>query len=75
MALGQPVEDAFEYLTRHGCSNLSSRLDPLGCSPQALAGGRFGDVWRGKLIDGTQVAIKSLRLHAASHGAKSIKVF
>ncbi|KAF8605855.1 kinase-like protein [Ceratobasidium sp. AG-I] len=68
-----PIKDAFEYLTRHGCLDLSSRLDPLGCSAQALAGGRFGDVWRGKLTDGTHVAIKCLRLHTASHGAKSIK--
>ncbi|KAF8605856.1 hypothetical protein BDV93DRAFT_30665 [Ceratobasidium sp. AG-I] len=73
IATTTPTEDAFEHLLQHGCLDLSAQLDLHACSSQALAGGRFGDVWRGSLLNGSQVAIKCLRLHAASHGAKSIK--
>ncbi|KAG9075891.1 hypothetical protein FS749_012400, partial [Ceratobasidium sp. UAMH 11750] len=57
------VLDAFRYLVRHGCIDLTSRLDLPHGSEAALSGGRFGDVWRGTLPDHTRVAIKCLRLH------------
>lgn len=31
-----------------------------------MEGGSFGDLWKGKLKDGTVVAIKSLRLNPGS---------
>ncbi|KAG9082765.1 hypothetical protein FRC06_004865, partial [Ceratobasidium sp. 370] len=67
------VSDAFDYLVRHACLDLTSQLDLSSCPDAALSGGRFGDVWRGRLLDWTQVAIKCLRLHTAVN-SKAIKV-
>lgn len=36
-------------------------MDPAKLSSTAIAGGGFGDVWKGKLISGEMVAIKCLR--------------
>ncbi|KAG8787960.1 hypothetical protein FRC12_015078 [Ceratobasidium sp. 428] len=57
------ISSAFGYLVRHGCTDLTTRLDLSSYPEAALSGGRFGDVWRGNLNDGTEVAIKCLRLH------------
>ncbi|KAG8796124.1 hypothetical protein FRC12_004321 [Ceratobasidium sp. 428] len=58
-----PISSAFSYLVHHGCADLTTRLDISSCPEAALSGGRFGDVWRGNLRDGIEVAIKCLRLH------------
>ncbi|KAG9076975.1 hypothetical protein FRC06_009183, partial [Ceratobasidium sp. 370] len=69
------VSDAFDYLVRHGCLDLTSQLDLSSCPEAALSGGRFGDVWCGRLLDRTQVAIKCLRLHTVDEvNSKAIKV-
>ncbi|KAG8792458.1 hypothetical protein FRC12_006031, partial [Ceratobasidium sp. 428] len=54
----------FDYLVEHGCTDLSSQVDLDGRSMFAIAGGGFGDVYLGRLQDGTAVAIKTLRHHA-----------
>lgn len=53
----------FNCLLEHGCADLSSRMDSGGYSSVAVAGGSFGDIWRGKLNDRTEVAIKCIRFH------------
>ncbi|KAF8596176.1 WD40 repeat-like protein [Ceratobasidium sp. AG-I] len=58
------ARDMFDCLLAHGCTDLSLRMDSHGYSSIAVAGGAFGDIWRGKLSDGTEVAIKCLRFHA-----------
>ncbi|QRV78828.1 WD repeat-containing protein [Ceratobasidium sp. AG-Ba] len=69
------VEDAFSYLLNQGCSDLTPKVAPSGCTEAALSGGRFGDVWCGRLDSGTEVAIKCLRLHTISDiNPKAIKV-
>ncbi|KAF8603704.1 WD40 repeat-like protein [Ceratobasidium sp. AG-I] len=50
-------------LTAHGCVDLSPRMDLDQYSPAAIVGGSFADIWRGKLKDGTDVAIKSIRVN------------
>ncbi|QRV93587.1 WD repeat-containing protein [Ceratobasidium sp. AG-Ba] len=68
------VDDAFSYLVNRGCADLTIQVDLSGCTEAALSGGRFGDVWRGWLDSGTQVAIKCLRLHTISDiNPKAIK--
>ncbi|KAG8796567.1 hypothetical protein FRC12_019074 [Ceratobasidium sp. 428] len=59
------VSSAFISLVLHGCNDIGSRLDLSSFPEAALSGGRFGDVWRGNLLDKTKVAMKSLRLHTA----------
>ncbi|KAF8597063.1 hypothetical protein BDV93DRAFT_527688 [Ceratobasidium sp. AG-I] len=69
-----PVEDVFDYLLDHGCLDCTSMLDISKCSKAALAGGSFGDVWRGAFYNGTQIAIKCLRLHTdIESSVKSVK--
>lgn len=65
----------FQRLVDHGCVNLASHMDPKQYSTGLIAGGGFGDIWKGRLHDGTEVAIKVLRFSLVTHnGAKAMKV-
>jgi hypothetical protein len=65
----------FDRLLEHGCVDLSSSMDSAQYSSAAIDSGAFGDIWRGKMNDGTEVAIKSLRLHTIITGdGKGLKV-
>ncbi|KAF8600104.1 kinase-like protein [Ceratobasidium sp. AG-I] len=55
--------EMFDCLLEHGCVDFTSRMDPSQHSSIATAGGSFGDIWKGKLLNGKQVAIKCLRFH------------
>lgn len=69
------THEMFDCLVQHGCTDLSLLMDPNQYSSVAIAGGGFGDVWQGKMLDGTKVAIKCLRLHTiAADGIKGFKV-
>ncbi|KAG8711786.1 hypothetical protein FRC09_020409 [Ceratobasidium sp. 395] len=57
------VQEMFDCLLHHGCSDLSSQIDFSGNSSIAIAGGGFGDIYRWELLNGTPVAIKTLRHH------------
>lgn len=71
----QSARDMFDCLIEHGCTDLSLRMDPRKYSSVAMAGGSFGDIWRGILRDGTEVAIKCLRFHSiAEDDTKGRKV-
>ncbi|KAG8729661.1 hypothetical protein FRC12_020818 [Ceratobasidium sp. 428] len=56
------ITKIMEHLIKHGCKNVTSNLDLLKCSEYPIAGGGFGDVYRGRLQDGSPVAIKCSRL-------------
>ncbi|KAF8598371.1 WD40 repeat-like protein [Ceratobasidium sp. AG-I] len=60
------AHEMFFSLLEHGCSDLSSYIDPDEYSSAPIAGGGFGDIWAGKMQGGMKVAIKCLRLHAVS---------
>lgn len=65
----------FDRLVLHGCIDLSSFIDPDKYSQAAIAGGSFGDIWRGKLFTGDEIAIKCLRFHTlVEDGPKGLKV-
>ncbi|QRV84443.1 Serine/threonine-protein kinase [Ceratobasidium sp. AG-Ba] len=49
-------------LSQHGCKNLTGDVDLADCSEYPVSRGGFGDVYRGKLCDGTEVAIKTIRI-------------
>ncbi|KAF8602272.1 kinase-like protein [Ceratobasidium sp. AG-I] len=51
----------FDRLLEHGCIDISADMDFTELSSAAVAGGGFGDVWKGKLASGEKVAIKCLR--------------
>ncbi|CAE6396175.1 unnamed protein product, partial [Rhizoctonia solani] len=64
----------FECLIGHGCLDLRTCIDPSRFSSCRVAEGGFGDVWKGQLTDGINVAIKVLRYGLVREdGPKSIK--
>lgn len=64
-----------QCLVDHGCVDLSSDMDPDQYSSGLIYGGGSGDIWKGKLYDGTVVAIKMWRFCSVPHnGSKDIKV-
>ncbi|CUA78526.1 hypothetical protein RSOLAG22IIIB_13199 [Rhizoctonia solani] len=58
------VHEMFEYLIDIGCSDLTQSIDPSGYSKNSIATGGFADIFKGKLKDGTPVAIKVWRSRA-----------
>ncbi|KAG8741702.1 hypothetical protein FRC10_002575 [Ceratobasidium sp. 414] len=68
------VEEVFKHLINRGCVNFTTQLDLSQFPDLPFAGGRFGDVWCGRLTDSTQVAVKCLRAHALKdQPTKSVK--
>ncbi|KAF8599206.1 kinase-like protein [Ceratobasidium sp. AG-I] len=57
------TDEVIARLGDHGCQNITYQLDPDSCSVYPISSGGFGDVYRGRLIDGFQVAIKTMRIH------------
>ncbi|CAE6427540.1 unnamed protein product [Rhizoctonia solani] len=55
--------DIVTILTRHGCANLTSSLDESACSKYPIAHGGLGDVFQGRLLNGTTVAVKTIRAY------------
>ncbi|KAG9122752.1 hypothetical protein FRC07_000737 [Ceratobasidium sp. 392] len=49
-------------LVDHGCEDVTSELDLSNCTEYPVAGGGYGDVYRGRLHDGLTVAIKCSRM-------------
>ncbi|CAE6525555.1 unnamed protein product [Rhizoctonia solani] len=58
------VHEMFEYLMRSGCPDLTQSINPNGYSKRSIATGGFGDIYKGKLNDGTPIAIKVWRSRA-----------
>ncbi|KAG8723998.1 hypothetical protein FRC09_000806 [Ceratobasidium sp. 395] len=58
----EPPAEIIEHLTEHGCRDLTDDLDPSSFSAQPVSHGGYGYVYREKLRDGRQVAIKALRV-------------
>ncbi|GAB1519817.1 hypothetical protein RhiTH_002887 [Rhizoctonia solani] len=74
LALARTSMDVFYQLLAHGCVDLSTVMDPNKYSDRSIAGGGFADIWKGSLLDGTEVAIKVWRFdNIAADGPKSLK--
>ncbi|QRV96277.1 cytoplasmic tyrosine-protein kinase BMX [Ceratobasidium sp. AG-Ba] len=58
------VPEVLACLEARGCANLTKQLDESSCSRYPVSSGGFGDVYRGSLLSGTQIAIKMLKLYA-----------
>ncbi|KAG8710574.1 hypothetical protein FRC08_016981 [Ceratobasidium sp. 394] len=57
-----PVDEIVKHLTEHGCADLTPHLDTPLFNIHPIASGGFGSVFKEKLLDGPQVAIKALRV-------------
>ncbi|CAE6444576.1 unnamed protein product [Rhizoctonia solani] len=55
------MHEMFHHLIHHGCTDLSSKMDTQQDTAMIINGGGFGDIWLGKMNNGTQVAIKAWR--------------
>ncbi|KAH7330648.1 hypothetical protein B0J17DRAFT_159224 [Rhizoctonia solani] len=55
------IQDMLDRIVHHGCVDLSSRMDTEQNTAVIIAGGGFGDIWKGQLYDGTNVVIKAWR--------------
>lgn len=64
-----------ECLVEHGCLDLTTAINQQATSPGLIIGGGFGDIYGGKLRNGTNIAIKVWRFVTATESeGKSLKV-
>ncbi|KAF8601997.1 kinase-like protein [Ceratobasidium sp. AG-I] len=59
-------EAIISKLGAHGCQNITVRLNPGSFGHYPVSSGGFGDVYRGRLFDKSQVAVKTMRIHVNS---------
>ncbi|CAE6434085.1 unnamed protein product [Rhizoctonia solani] len=57
-----PLDEVARCLIRHGCTDVSSDLDPCSCSQTPFARGGFGAIYRGSLKSGLFVVIKCIEV-------------
>ncbi|KAG8724793.1 hypothetical protein FRC09_014215 [Ceratobasidium sp. 395] len=53
-------------LSLRGCADMTNELDLATCSEHAISSGGFGDIYQGRLKNGTHVAIKTIRKYTDS---------
>ncbi|KAG8768082.1 hypothetical protein FRC12_005772 [Ceratobasidium sp. 428] len=54
------------HLSTRGCANMTDQLDLTTCSTYPISSGGFGDIYRCKLKNEMEVAIKTIRLYVDS---------
>ncbi|CAE6441494.1 unnamed protein product [Rhizoctonia solani] len=69
------MDEVLHQLYLHGCRNITPYLNRSMSGDCPVAGGGFGDVYRGALNNGTDVGLKCIRLEADSDdgGRKKVK--
>ncbi|KAG8789951.1 signal transducing kinase of the PAK [Ceratobasidium sp. 428] len=67
------ISEVVTRLGTRGCPDLNDQLDESSCSKYPISNGGYGDVYRAKLKDGTEVAIKTMRLLLDAEGQKHVK--
>ncbi|KAG9073581.1 hypothetical protein FS749_014963 [Ceratobasidium sp. UAMH 11750] len=65
--------EVIAHLGTRGCPDLGDQLDEGSCSKYPISNGGYGDIYRAKLKNGTEVAIKTMRLLLDAEGQKHIK--
>ncbi|KAG9121548.1 hypothetical protein FRC07_002447 [Ceratobasidium sp. 392] len=61
-----PPQEIISHLTLNGCEDLTAHIDSASYSSLPISHGGFGEVYRGAIHDGRQVAIKALRVSRSS---------
>ncbi|CAE6479193.1 unnamed protein product [Rhizoctonia solani] len=69
------MDEVLHELYLHGCKNITPYLNRSMSGDNPVAGGGFGDVYRGALNNGTNVGLKCVRLEVDSDdgGRKKVK--
>ncbi|KAG8735422.1 hypothetical protein FRC10_010614 [Ceratobasidium sp. 414] len=70
------ISQVIACLSQQGCANITDQLDQTSCSEYPISTGGFGDIYRGRLKNGGQIAIKTLRFRVGcgSDDRKALKV-
>ncbi|KAG8759338.1 hypothetical protein FRC12_009774 [Ceratobasidium sp. 428] len=70
-----PAAAIIGHLGNHGCENVTALLDLSTSSEWPISTGGFGDVYKVRLHDSTEVAVKTTRLYVdlTSEGEKHLK--
>ncbi|KAG8722850.1 hypothetical protein FRC09_005596 [Ceratobasidium sp. 395] len=58
----QLASEILSHLVNHGCEDVTSKLDLNQCGTHPIAGGGFGDIYKGVLVGGAVIAIKCPRV-------------
>ncbi|CAE7132278.1 unnamed protein product [Rhizoctonia solani] len=56
----------FELLVSNGCRDITSDIDASRCTEYPVSNGGFGNIYKGELRDGTETAVKCLRIFEAT---------
>jgi hypothetical protein len=64
------MAEIVHILANHACPDITHQLSDVWDHPPAF--GRFGDVYRGYLKDGTQVALKVPRLYVGNDDTNNV---
>ncbi|KAG8742425.1 hypothetical protein FRC11_014359, partial [Ceratobasidium sp. 423] len=69
------TQQIVSHLITHGCNDLSNAVQLSTFGEHPVSHGGFSDIYRGNLLDGTLVAVKSLRisLESLSQNPKHLK--
>ncbi|KAG8728627.1 phosphatidylinositol-binding protein scs2 [Ceratobasidium sp. 414] len=57
-----PLSDVVSLLVEHGCQDITEKLDPSAHGEYPVSSGGFGDVYKGRLRDGSPIAIKCMKI-------------
>ncbi|CUA76262.1 hypothetical protein RSOLAG22IIIB_12174 [Rhizoctonia solani] len=66
------IQEVVSHLIAHGCQDLTNNIDHAKFAEHPVSHGGFSDIYRGRLFDNKQVAIKTLRI-SLSENAKHLK--
>ncbi|QRV94408.1 Tyrosine kinase family catalytic domain protein [Ceratobasidium sp. AG-Ba] len=59
--------DVVLSLSTRGCVDLTNQLDMATCSDYPISSGGFGDIYKCKLFNGMDVAVKTIRIYVGSN--------
>jgi hypothetical protein len=60
----QSTSEIVSHLVARGCRDLTNHTNMASFSDFPVSNGGFSDIYLGRLADGTQVAVKALRISA-----------
>ncbi|CAE6408134.1 unnamed protein product [Rhizoctonia solani] len=66
------IQEVVSHLIAHGCQDLTNNIDHAKFAEHPVSHGGFSDIYRGRLFDNKQVAIKTLRI-SLSENPKHLK--
>ncbi|KAG8716338.1 hypothetical protein FRC08_009588 [Ceratobasidium sp. 394] len=67
------ISEIIMQLCVHGCKDLTRSLDLSSFSSRPISRGGFGEIYRGRLRDGTQVAVKTIFTPEEYNESKPLK--